>query len=78
MTIKEYLLRLQTQEFRCGICGNVLPLSDQALDHDHATGIVRAILHNRCNLLLGVAHEQPETLVNAAIYLERHKSLVNI
>jgi len=77
ITLRDYLMLLQAQEFKCDVCGNVLPLTDQALDHDHATGAIRGILHNKCNVLLGLAGERPETLVNAGVYLERHQSRNN-
>lgn len=38
---------------RCALCG--LPCSfDQAvLDHDHQTGLIRGVIHNNCNVVLG-------------------------
>jgi hypothetical protein len=74
ITIQEYLLLLQTQEFKCAVCANILPLTDQALDHVHATGAMRGILHNKCNVMLGFSDERLETLINAAIYLEKHQT----
>lgn len=41
---------------RCAVCkgplGSKAPL-DPVLDHDHATGAVRGVLHRGCNSLLG-------------------------
>jgi len=40
------------QQGKCPLCGR--PLGDDiVLDHDHATGDVRAVLHRWCNVVLG-------------------------
>ena len=75
ITVRDYLVLLQAQEFRCAICQQPLSLTDQALDHDHTTGASRGILHNNCNVLLGCARDDAETLLNAALYLERGKTI---
>ena len=41
------------------------------VDHDHETGIIRGLLCTRCNLLLGYALDNPQTLRNLAMYLEK-------
>ncbi len=42
------------QEGLCPICDKEVDLRD-SIDHDHATGEVRAILHGNCNRLVGFA-----------------------
>lgn len=45
-----------SQGNRCAICSlpfKALAPMDAVLDHDHATGAVRAVLHRGCNSLLG-------------------------
>ena len=42
------------------------------IDHCHATGRVRGIICNKCNLLLGHADDSPEVLRMCAVYLESH------
>jgi hypothetical protein len=65
------------QKGLCAVCGSImLPAgfkrdSVQA-DHDHATGRPRALLHARCNLLLGMAIDSPQVLEAAANYLRKH------
>ena len=44
---------LEAQLGRCRLCRLPLPASKAVLDHDHETGIVRAVLHSGCNSLLG-------------------------
>lgn len=56
------------QEGLCGVC--TLELGDDVvIDHDHATGYIRGLLHNKCNLLLGFANDDAKLLNNAARYL---------
>lgn len=51
----------------CATCGSVERL---CIDHDHATGRVRGLLCNDCNLSLGYAKDSIETLKNLIKYLE--------
>jgi len=37
------------------------------------TKVVRGIVHDRCNLVIGHAHEDPQILRNAAEYLEKYQ-----
>ena len=64
---------------RCALCQ--LPLTKPVLDHDHATGAVRGVLHNGCNALLGKLENNYKRygVVNlaafsngVAAYLQRH------
>jgi len=69
------------QQGKCPLCG--LPLEiDAVLDHDHASGDVRAVLHRWCNSVLGRIENWPRRvgkgvaplafLANALAYLEHH------
>lgn len=44
---------LEEQGGKCYLCGASIPQPQEALDHDHATGYIRAVLHADCNILLG-------------------------
>lgn len=44
---------LAGQGGRCGICKLRVLDKDAVLDHDHGTGVVRAVLHRGCNSMLG-------------------------
>jgi len=62
---------MESQGGRCRIChrpfgGTVLRAE---VDHDHKTGMVRAILCGRCNRLLALAGESQTTLRSALEYL---------
>lgn len=43
-----------------------------AIDHDHSTGQVRALLCRSCNMMLGAADDDPRLLRIAIEYLEKH------
>jgi len=71
---------LEVQGGTCAICR--LPewrlhprsgvLHTLAVDHDHVTGKVRALLCNRCNIVLGHAKDDQALLRAAIAYLEAH------
>jgi hypothetical protein len=44
---------LAQQGGRCALCLQRIKLGADVLDHDHATGAVRGVLHRGCNSLLG-------------------------
>lgn len=76
-----------SQEGACAICDCVPQVEDTLhpryhrgyasamlhIDHCHATGKVRGLLCGKCNALLGLADENPATLLAAVEYLARHK-----
>jgi hypothetical protein len=51
----------------CPICGRADP---EHVDHSHDTGVVRGILCFNCNGGLGQFRDSPDTLRDAAGYLE--------
>ena len=55
----------------CAACGGVnLSGRRLAVDHDHATGRVRALLCDSCNVALGLLAEDPQRLYALASYAE--------
>lgn len=62
---------------RCAICCR--PQTDFKrkfnVDHDHKTGEIRALLCGNCNMLLGMAKDDPEILQEAIKYLNKYKDL---
>lgn len=56
----------------CAICGGTDKCA-LSVDHDHSAGSLRALLCNRCNLLLGNVGDSAEILQSAIHYLARHK-----
>lgn len=67
---EDYAELIRRQDGRCAIC-RARPNSERlAVDHDHATGLVRGLLCSRCNHdLLGAAHDSTTLLESALAYL---------
>lgn len=73
LSYQDYISILEAQNYLCPICGKELTFSGKypAIDHDHKTNEVRGILHNKCNLLLGLAEDNKDILIGAIVYLEK-------
>lgn len=71
----DYAIMLVKQNGLCAICGEP-PKKDKMLsvDHCHLTGKVRGLLCNRCNFILGLAHDQPSILQASLLYLKNNES----
>lgn len=72
---------LTKQGSRCAICKQEVKSSEAVLDHDHATGAVRGVLHRGCNSLLGKVENNYKRygvrhlaafLAGVATYLQTH------
>ena len=72
MTVDEWNNMFAEQNYRCAICGSKNPLTATnmfVVDHCHSSNHIRGILCGPCNSLLGLAHDDHNTLVDAAMYL---------
>lgn len=70
ITLEEYEAMFSAQGGVCLIC--LLPERSGkllAVDHDHATGEVRGLLCNGCNVALGMFLDDPERIERAARYV---------
>jgi hypothetical protein len=47
-------------------------IKDLAVDHDHVTGAIRALLCSACNTAIGLFNDDPLLLDKAKSYLLRH------
>jgi hypothetical protein len=57
----------------CPICEKNLPeLSKCAWDHDHKTGVRRALIHRGCNVFLGFIERDSTLLMRVIKYCEKH------
>lgn len=80
ITAEQYDALLLEQDFACAICKRPETVTtkdgqlwDLSVDHDHATGEVRALTCIACNALLGHCKEDIERLKAAIRYLETHQ-----
>lgn len=73
-----YLAMCVEQGNRCAICGEAETdvhqgtrrIRELAIDHDHSTGAVRALLCGKCNKAIGLMRDNPDLMRAAALYLE--------
>jgi hypothetical protein len=72
ITAEEYWQIYEFQQGRCYICGRGKGARKRlAVDHDHATGMVRGLLDQPCNRnILGHLRDDPEALQRAIEYLK--------
>lgn len=66
---QERIDRLAKQDGKCAICSTSITLSSSKMDHCHNTGVVRGLLCNHCNIMLGYAKDSISTLEAAIRYL---------
>lgn len=71
LTIGGWIEMLIEQAGRCAVCNE--PMQHPCVDHDHNSDVVRGLVHQNCNLLLGQAKDSPQILEQAAAYLRRVK-----
>jgi len=75
ITLEQYQAMAAEQGHRCALCGEPPETAKRMhVDHDHATGRIRALLCHHCNLLLGNAKDSTVRLRQAIAYLERYGS----
>lgn len=71
MSREGYETRLLNQQGTCAICNKPCKSGRRlAVDHNHATGAVRALLCGNCNTGLGKFQDEPTLLRKAASYVE--------
>lgn len=73
LTLIGYFDLLRKQGGGCAICGPPSSTGGRRLfvDHCHETKVVRGLLCDTCNLMIGYAKDSPDILRVAAEYLER-------
>jgi len=75
ITADDFDAMLSQQNGSCAICSTEEPGGKGSfhVDHCHATGVVRALLCNKCNVGLGSFGDSPERLIKAASYIKQHQ-----
>lgn len=75
MTPQAFEALLHQQQNKCAICATPFEEARPGVDHDHATGAVRGILCDRCNMGIGQFRDDPALARAAAEYLERRRGV---
>lgn len=84
ISLDAYLRMIAAQNNKCACCnqpeiavrnGEIKAL---AVDHNHLTGIVRELLCQACNQVVGFSKEDPARLRAAADYIEKHRVADNV
>ena len=70
---EDYNNMFKEQSGKCEICGRHQSEINHVLcvDHNHSTGKVRALLCNKCNMLVGIV--ETSNIRAAEEYINRHK-----
>lgn len=71
LSIEEYEAMVESQGGVCAICGNPPGKRRLNVDHDHETGIIRALLCGHCNRGIGYFREDVEVMAKAIEYVRR-------
>ena len=74
LSADEYDRLLRKQQGVCAICKTDKRDKrdrEMPVDHDHKTHAIRGILCDTCNRLLGLFGDDPETIRNAILYLQK-------
>lgn len=74
INIKDYDRMFEEQNGKCDICKKDQDTFDRRLcvDHCHRTGVVRGLLCDKCNRLIGQANDNIDILNNSIEYLKKH------
>jgi len=77
LTIREKMEMYETQLRLCALCHLPLPVVEVdgfrniCLDHDHATAVIRGLIHRRCNSLLAYIECFGITVEDIKTYLQQ-------
>jgi len=78
VTLKQYDKMFDEQGGGCAICGGINKSGYRlAVDHDHNTGRIRALLCQNCNRKIGEMESDPGLFDKLVIYLHDHSSLTS-
>jgi DNA-directed RNA polymerase subunit RPC12/RpoP len=78
MTLEDYNELLEKQNYRCALCGKPFEGCGKQkmaphIDHKHSTNEIRGLIHNNCNVLIGMAEEDIKLLRRAIQYLKEYE-----
>ena len=78
ITLDEYNTMLTQQNNGCAICQQACATGmNLAVDHDHTTGKVRALLCKNCNTAIGLLGEDTNRMAKAIEYIQSHSERIS-
>jgi len=77
ISMADYTAMIERQKGLCAMCGRAPSSRGLMVDHCHATGTLRELLCNSCNVIIGHAKDDPERLLMAVRYLLKHSHSAN-
>lgn len=77
ITLEQYNGIFAEQRGCCVICGKHQSelKKSLAVDHDHESGVIRQLLCNHCNLILGLVQDNISLLEEFIKYVQKHKNI---
>lgn len=69
LTISDYHRMYAEQQGRCPICKD--HYSELVINHDHKLNKFRGLICRRCNVMLGMAKDDPQIIIRALSYMFR-------
>ena len=75
ISLEQYKALILKQDSKCAACNKEFDGTKHGgpfVDHDHATGKVRAVLCHQCNTALGLLGEDPNRMIALASYTMQH------
>lgn len=79
ITLDEYREMEAAQDGKCAVCGEKCKSGRSlAVDHNHETGEIRALLCMNCNRAIGWMQDDPDRLMAAAAYLLRYQDVLEL
>jgi hypothetical protein len=78
ITLEDYNTMLAKQNNVCAICQQSCATGmNLAVDHDHTTGKVRALLCKNCNTAIGLLGEDTDRMAKAIEYIQSHSERIS-
>lgn len=78
ITLEQYNEMLAQQNNTCAICQEPCTTGmNLAVDHDHTTGKVRALLCKNCNTAIGLLGEDTNRMAKAIEYIQSHSERIS-
>lgn len=76
MTTNDWENMFNKQNGCCAVCSKALKKDRSThIDHDHITGVVRSLLHSKCNFAVGLINEDFDIALGLAKYIQEHKAV---